>query len=128
MTINHIYILIGFALSTKNRIFYIKTIIKSNNTPPLSYSFLVSDINKSNLFILFDQCFLLHLLSQISMTCKKHLQTTITLSEVYQVFMFLGPNKKTFSPRIRQTCNYVLCEPLYHLFMMSLEYAIIPEA
>ena len=41
--------------------------------------------------------------------------------------MFLGPNK-AFSPRILQICNYVLCEPLYHLFIMLLKYAIIPEA
>ena len=79
---NHIYILNEFAFSAKNRIFkYIKTIIKSSNTPPLVYfvsSVAKSDIKKSNLFIIVDQYFLLHLLFQISMTCKKYLQTIIS--------------------------------------------------
>ena len=57
---------------------------------------------------------------------------TITMPEVYQALVSLDPNKASgfnnISPKVLQTYSSVLCEPLHHLFTMSLRYAVIPDA
>ena len=49
------------------------------------------------------------------------------LSEVYQTLVCLDTNKAfgfdNISLKVLQICASALCEPLYHLFTMSLKYA-----
>ena len=54
-----------------------------------------------------------------------------TVEEVYQALLSLDPTKAPgidlISPKILQSCVPILCQPLHHLFTMSLRYAHIPS-
>ena len=58
--------------------------------------------------------------------------TSITIEEVYDALVSLDPTKvpgiDLISPKILQTCAPILCQPLHHLFSMSLQYAYIPSS
>ena len=83
---------------------YIKNIIKSNTTSimPDTYTYQWHTRNTSKLL-------LLH--------CRKFIK-----------FFCFWTLKRYFSPRVLHTCASVLCEPLYHLLIMSPKFAVIPEA
>ena len=57
---------------------------------------------------------------------------SITIEEVYDALVSLDPTKAPgidlISPKILQTCAPILCQPLHHLFSMSLQYAYIPSS
>ena len=54
---------------------------------------------------------------------------SITIEEVYDALVSLDPNKAPgIDLQILQTCVPILCQPLHHLFTLSLEHASIPPS
>ena len=56
---------------------------------------------------------------------------TITVADVYEALISLDVEKSLgtdkISPRILCSCAEALCEPLHHLFSLSLRYATLPN-
>ena len=84
-------------------------------------------------FILF---FTIHLHFLTLMICHLYMTLLTPLLLLLQTFMTLSfhwmsveksPGTDKISPRILQSCAEVLCEPLYHLFSLSLHYATLPN-
>ena len=84
-------------------------------------------------FILF---FTIHLHFLILMTCHLHMTLLTPLLSLLQTFMRLSfhwmfdksPGTDKISPRILRSCAEALCEPLHHLFSLSLRYATLPNS
>ena len=56
----------------------------------------------------------------------------ITVANVYEALISLNIDKSAgidaISPRVLQSCAEALCEPLHHLFSLSLRHAIVPSS
>ena len=97
-----------------------------------------SEIEKSNLFncyfhLVFPAASTMPDISDMQEAPPNSLSCiTITLLEVYQTLVSLDPNKAfgfdNISPKVLQICASALCEPLHHLFMMSLKIYCYPRS
>ena len=81
--------------------------------------------------------FTIHLHFLILMTCHLHMTLLTPLLSLLQMFMRLSfhwmlknlsPGTDKISPRILRSCAEALCEPLHHLFSLSLRYATLPNS
>jgi len=80
-------------------------------------SVLKSDTDYANLF---------------SMEPTDYISSISFTIEVYDALVILDPTKAPgidlISPKILWTCASILCQPLHHLFTMSLQHACIPSS
>ena len=131
----------NFAPTNNNKIFkYLKSITKSNTNPPImnfDSSSASTDSSKANLF---NQYF--HSVFHNSSSPANHdnypatheslNSITITVTDVFEALISLDVEKSCgidrIAPKVLHSCAGPLCEPLHHLFSMSLRHATLPSS
>ena len=131
----------NFATANSNKIYkYLKSITKSNCMPPtvnFGSSTASTDFDKANLFnhyfySVFHSPSKLPDIDELPTIADSLHAINITVTNVYEALISLNIDKSTgiddISPRVLQSCAEALCEPLHHLFSLSLRYAIVPSS
>ena len=128
------------ATTNNNKIFkYLKSIRKSNNVPSViqfESSTANTDCAKANLFnqyfhSVFHNSSPFPDINDLPSIQDSLNSITITVADVYEALISLdvekSPGADKISPRILCSCAEALCEPLHHLFSLSLRYATLPN-
>ena len=131
----------NFATANSNKIYkYLKSTTKSNCMPPtvdFDSSTASTDFDKANLFnhyfySVFHSPSKLPDIDELPTISDSLHAINITITNVYEALISLNIDKSTgiddISPRVLQSCAEALCEPLHHLFSLSLRYAIVPSS
>ena len=131
----------NFTPTNSNKIYkYLRSITKSNHIPStinLDSSTASTDLDKANLF----NCYFysvfhspsdLSVIDELPNIANSLHAINITVVDVYEALISLDINKSAgfddISPKVLQSCAEALCEPLHHLFTLSLRYAIVPSS